>query len=117
MTNTSGKESIPPIWSKTLGNVSVAIYKNAVTGRTAPLYKITRKRWYVSDGEIKTVTSLFRDDIPCALQLEKEAWLEIYRMQKEDRDKAKATKSKDKAAPASSEDPVLDDEIDAVMAA
>ena len=32
-------------------------------------------------------------------------------------DKAKATKSKDKAAPASSEDPVLDDEIDAVMAA
>ncbi len=115
MANTNGKENIAPVWSQTLGNVTVAIYRNEISSRKAPLYKLTRKRWYVSAGEIKTVTSLFRDDIPCARQLEEAAWLEIYKMQKADRDAAKASGTKPKSAETASNEP-LDDEVVAAIA-
>jgi hypothetical protein len=87
-----------------MGNVTVAIYRNEVAGRKAPLYKITRKRWYVSNGELKHVLSLFRDDIPVAGQLERWAWERIYELQREDRKAAKANSK----APAEEPD-VIDD--------
>ena len=90
MTSNSSKENTPPVDSRTMGNVTVAIYRNEVAGRKAPLYKITRKRWYVSQGEIKHVLSLFRDDIPVAGELERWAWERIYELQREDRKSAKA---------------------------
>ena len=104
MTSNSSKENMPPIDSRTMGNVTVAIYRNAVEGRKAPLYKITRKRWYVSQGEIKHVTSLFRDDIPVARELERWAWERIYELQRDDRKAAKANSK----APAEEPD-VIDD--------
>jgi len=116
MANTNGKENIAPVWTRTMGNVTVAIYRNEISGRKAPLYKVTRKRWYVSAGEIKTVTSLFRDDIPCARLLEEEAWQEIYRMQKADREALKASGGSAKETKATASDEVLDEDVVAAMA-
>lgn len=104
MSTTNNKENAAPIDSRTMGNVTVAIYRNAVAGRTAPLYKVSRKRWYVSSGEIKHVTSLFRDDIPVARELERWAWERIFELQREDRKNAKASPK----APAQDAD-VIDD--------
>lgn len=119
MPDTSGKENIAPVWTRTLGNVTVAIYRNEISSRKTPLYKLTRKRWYVSGGELKTVTSLFRDDIPCARHLEEIAWQEIYKLQKTDRDAsknsdAKSSGTKSKPATDAGDEP-LDDDVAAAI--
>lgn len=103
MSSTSSKENSSPVDSRTLGNVTVAIYRNAVAGRKTPLYKVSRKRWYVAGGEVKHVLSLFRDDLPVAGELERWAWQRIYELQREDR---KALKAGDK--PAADEPDVID---------
>jgi hypothetical protein len=84
---TSSKENQKPVDQKTMGGVTVAIYANQAKGRDAPLYKVSTKRTYVRNGEYVTVTSLFRDDLPVVQYLHRWAWVRIYELQREGRQK------------------------------
>jgi hypothetical protein len=103
---TSSKENQKPVDQKTLGGVTVAIYANQAKGREAPMYKVSTKRTYVRDGEFVTVTSLFRDDLPAVQFLHQWAWVRIYELQREWRQKngAKSDASEEVPEAESAED-------------
>jgi hypothetical protein len=82
-----------------MGGISVSVFANQAKGRDAPLYKVSTKRTYVRNGEYVTVTSLFRDDLPVVQYLHRWAWVRIYELQREWRQKhgAKADASEEGA--------------------
>ena len=84
---TSSKENQKPVDQKSMGGITVAIFANQAKGRDVPLYKVSTKRTYVRNGEYVTVTSLFRDDLPVVSQLHRWAWVRIYELQREWRQK------------------------------
>lgn len=103
---TSSKENQKPVDQKTMGGITVAIFANQAKGRDAPLYKVSTKRTYVRNGEYVTVTSLFRDDLPVVDFLHRWAWVRIYELQREWRQKngAKTNASEEGAEVDAAED-------------
>jgi hypothetical protein len=83
----SSKQNQKPVDQRTLGGVTVAIFANQAKGRDVPLYKVSTKRTYVRNSEYVTVTSLFRDDLPVVSYLHQWAWVRIYELQREWRQK------------------------------
>ena len=86
MTDSTTKEKTFPVWSDTLaGPVEVSIYRNVIKGAKLPQYKISRKKWYEKQGEIKSNYTLSREDWSIAMALERDAWRDIARMARSER--------------------------------
>lgn len=76
-----------PVATVSLGGVHCGIFANKIKDRI--VYKTALKRSYVKDGEIKSVTSLFVNDLPRAAVVLQRAYEKIFELQRADRQKSK----------------------------
>ena len=96
MTDSTTKEKTFPVWSDTLAGVEVSIYRNVIKGAKLPQYKISRKKWYEKQGEIKSNYTLSREDWSIAMALERDAWRDIARMARSERAALRTAKQEQK---------------------
>ncbi len=83
--STNEKEKISPIWTDTINGVEVSIYRNLIKGKTFPVYKISRKKWYEKDGKWEFNYTLDRGDWAIARAIECRAWSDLAKHARKER--------------------------------
>lgn len=106
MTNsTTEKEKTPPFWTDTVSGVEVSIYRNIVKGKTLPVYKISRKKWYEKDGKWESNYTLDRGDWAIARAIECRAWNDLAEYARKERLELMTAKSAEPAEAAETATP------------
>lgn len=83
--STTDKEKIPPFWTDTVNGVEVSIYRNVIKGKTLPVYKVSRKKWFEKDGKWESNFTLDRGDWAIARAIECRAWNDLAEYARKER--------------------------------